>query len=433
MELEWPPVRESSAQRVWREVLRPIAAEMQSTAGDLAERAVVRMQAESPELFADAQTVEEHLVSTEASLRQLAQIIEAGGDPRRTELPPSTAAIARSGAQRQVALADLMRFYRLAQERVWQWMFSRIIASARDAGEQATALNLTTGWIFAYTDEAMRRVEQAYEIEREAWSRGSAAVTAAAIEEILGGRERDCQRASTRLRYDVNRHHVGAIAWVESVSEDGDAQPVLSAALAGFASAVSAEATLIHPMSSLAVAGWVSRRSGFTMDDFGAVRGADRIPDLLGGVRIALGEPGRGLEGFRSTHIEATHAQRVASLGGPRGGILTRYRDIAVAALATANRDHALAFVTRVLGLLAVDDEATRRLATTLSVYLEENRSRVRVAERLTVHPNTVSYRVHQAEAILGRSVDVDTLDLRVALAMLSALPGLARPRPPAL
>ena len=62
----------------------------------------------------------------------------------------------------------------------------------------------------------------------------------------------------------------------------------------------------------------------------------------------------------------------------------------------------------RVLGPLAADDETTYRVAMTLAAYLQENRSPARAARRLTVHPNTVTYRVNQAESILGRSVDSD-------------------------
>ncbi|MET8874745.1 helix-turn-helix domain-containing protein [Nocardia sp. NPDC004604] len=430
MEVEWPPVREPSAQRVWREILRPMGTQMRASASDLARRSVARMQTELPELFSDPQIVQENLVSTEASLRQLAQIIELAGDPRQVELPPSTLAIARSAVHRQVALADLMRLYRLAQERVWQWMFAHIVDKASDAADQAVALDLATGWLFAYVDEAMVRAEKAYEVEREAWLRSAAAVRAAAVEEILADRERNAQRASKRLRYDVNRHHVGAIAWVEQASEGGETQAALGEALAGLAQTLGAESTLIHSLGSLAVASWMSRRDAFTADSLDAVVRGKQVPGVIPGVRIAVGEAGRGLEGFRRTHLEADHARRVVSLVGPRGAAITRYRSVAVAALGTTDRDHALSFITWVLGPLAADDEATSRLAMTLSVYLDENRSRSRAAERLMVHPNTVSYRVHQAEALLGRSVANDSLDLQVALAMLPARPGLARPRP---
>ncbi|WP_102419880.1 CdaR family transcriptional regulator [Mycobacterium sp. 4858] len=420
MELEWPPVQDPAAQRVWQQVLVPIAAELRAGATDLAERSVARMQAELPQLFPDDQTVRENVVSSDASLRQLAQIIELGADPRRVELPPSTQAIARAAVQRQVALADLMRFYRLAQELVWQWMLARIAATAKDAAQQAKAMELATGWMFAYVDGAMMRAEQTYEVERDAWLRGATAARASAVDDILAEREREPLRASKRLRYDINRQHVAVIAWVDDLPEEGDAQPLLGRVIAGIGRVTGAESTLVHPSGSLAVAAWVSRRGPLTVRE-ATLSGAEQPAS----VRLAFGDPARGLKGFRRSYLEAAHARRVVSLMGARGASVTHYRDVAVAALASVDREHATTFVTRVLGPLAADNEDTYRLATTLAVYLGENRSRVRAAQRLTVHPNTVTYRVNQAEAILGRSIDTDTLELSVALALLPALPGL--------
>lgn len=70
---------------------------------------------------------------------------------------------------------------------------------------------------------------------------------------------------------------------------------------------------------------------------------------------------------------------------------------------------------------MAADDNVTFRLATTLGTYLRENRSRTKAAARLGIHPNTVSYRVHQAEELLGRDLTGDLLDLQVALELLPA------------
>ncbi len=428
MEVDWPPAREPGAQRVWQEIVRPIGTEMRVSAPKLAEQAVARMRSEMPQLFPDPQSVEENLVSTEAGIRQLAEIIELASDPRTVELPAPTLAIARAGVQRQIALASFMRLYRFAQDLLWQWVFDRITASVPDAAQQAAALRLATSWLFGYLDAALVRVEQAYEAEREAWLRGAAATRTEAIGDIVAERERDPQRASKRLRYEVNRHHVGVVAWVDTVPTEGDAQRVLSEAMADMARTMTAETTLIHPLGSLVVAGWLSRRDAFspTAVDSDTPVFSAALPT---GTRIAVGQPGHGLKGFRCSHIEASHARRVASLAGPRLGPLTRYRDVAVAALATADPEHAASFVNRVLGRLAEDDEATYRVAMTLSVYLQENRSRARAAKRLTVHPNTVSYRVDQAESILGRSIDIDTLDLVVALTLLPTLPGLVGER----
>lgn len=419
MSLQWPDGADDGAERVWQRVLVPIAAEMRAGAGELAATAVARMRTELPALFPDQQMVTEHLVSTEASLRQVAQVIEAGADPRKVDLPPSTTAIARAAAQRQAPLADLMRFYRLAQELVWQWMHARIVAAEPGPADLAKAIELATGWIFGYVDGALVRAEQAYESERETWLRGAAAARATAVDDILAGRERDGHRASIRLRYDVNRRHIGVLAWVDDVPQDGDAQALLGSLIADVAAAAGADSHLVHPVGSLAVAGWLSRREPFTETP------VDAPPQP--GVRLALGDPGAGLTGFRDTHLQAAHARRVAALTGPGRDRVTHYREVAVAALASADTEHAASFVTRVLGPLAAPDEDTVRVASTLAVYLEENRSRARTAKRLIVHPNTVSYRVNQAEQILGRSIDTDILELSVALALLPTLPGLAQ------
>lgn len=419
MTLQWP-APDPDAERVWRAVLVPIAAEMRADAAELAKGAVARMREELPQLLPDEQMVTEHLVSTEASLRKLAQVIEAGADPRDVDLPPSTTAIARAVVQQQTSLADLMRNYRLSQELVWQWMHGRIVAAEPGPADLAKAIELATSWIFGYVDGALVRAEQVYESEREAWLRGAAAARAAAVDDIVAERERDPQRASSRLRYDINRQHIGVLAWVDEVPPGGDAQALLGGVVADVARAVGADNHVVHPAGSLAVAGWVSRREPFPA---GLTLGA---PEQAG-VRLAFGNPDAGITGFRATHLQAAHARRVASLVGPHGERVTHYREVAVAALASADPEHAAEFVARVLGPLTADDEDTVRVAATLAVYLQENRSRTRTAGRLFVHPNTVSYRVNQAETILGRSIDTDTLELSLALALLPALPGLRR------
>ena len=116
----------------------------------LSAQSVARMRAELPQLLPDEQMVTEHLVSTEAGLRQLAQVIEAGADPRRVELPPSTIAIARAVVQQQVSLADLMRNYRLAQELVWQWMHARIAAAEPDPADLAKAIERLGNFLASY-------------------------------------------------------------------------------------------------------------------------------------------------------------------------------------------------------------------------------------------------------------------------------------------
>jgi len=425
MEAEWGPVRDdAAAQKVWQTVLRPIAAEMSASSAELADRVIGRIRAEQPHLLPDAQFAEGQPAGIESSIRQLAQTIQEGSDPRGLDLPGETIALGRARVQQRVPLAYLIRSYRLGQDTIWEWLFGRITVSASNAAAQAAALRLATSWLFAYIDSALTRTEQIYEGEREAWLRSAAAARTSAIDDVVNERERDAQRAAKKLRYDLSRHHVGVVMWLDSATEDADAQQILADAWARLASAVSAETTLTQQLGPLSMSGWLSRRDPIDPASLEATA-VLRSAGLPTGVRLAFGEAAWGLKGFRGSYLEAGHARRVAALSRARDA-LTRYRDVAVAALASVDHGQAAAFVTRVLGPLADDDDATYRVAMTLAVYLQENRSPARAGQRLTVHPNTVSYRVNQAESILGRSVDTDAFEVSMALALLPLLPGLS-------
>lgn len=419
MDPEWAPVRDdAAAQRVWQEVLRPIAAELIDGSAELAGEVLDRIRTEQPQLMPESQFLEGQLAGIESSIRQFAQIVAAGADPRGLGLPAETIALGRARIMQKVPLAFLIRSYRLGQDTLWEWLFGRITSSASDAGEQAAALQLATSWLFAYIDSALALTEEIYEGEREAWLRSAAAARTTAIDDVLSERERDVQRAAKKLRYDLNRHHVCVAVWLDTTPEDVDAQRVLAEVADAVGRATSADSTMTQPVGPLSISAWLSRRDPFDPAALDAV-------GLPAGVRIGVSDPGWGLKGFRSSHIEASQARRVATLSGPRAAAVTRYRDVALAALSSVDADQAVAFVHRVLGPLAEDDEATYRVAMTLAVYLQENRSPARAAQRLTVHPNTVSYRVNQAETILGRDIDTDALELSVALALLPLLPGL--------
>jgi DNA-binding PucR family transcriptional regulator len=57
------------------------------------------------------------------------------------------------------------------------------------------------------------------------------------------------------------------------------------------------------------------------------------------------------------------------------------------------------------LGSLADDDGQHAMLGDTLRVFLQENGGFVATGERLTLHKNTVRYRIGKAEESLGRPV----------------------------
>lgn len=421
---EWPPLHSAIGEHVWREVLQPIAAELRHSAAAVAADTVSLVRGEMPELFVDSQRVEEAMSSTEESVRLFAQLLEVGGDPAHSDLPPSTLAIMRSAVWRQMPLSWHSRFYRLAHEHVWHWLYGRVLERTVDDADRASALDLVTRMLFQFIDRSTTRADEAYEVERETWLQGAAASRAAAIDDLLADRDQDERSLSARLRYDLTRHHIGAVVWWDHPSHGAASLPELSETVAQIGRSNGAESSITHPLGSSAVAGWFSRRRHFE-GDVKLGLGKDGGSPLPEGVKVAVGESAAGVNGFKLTHAQAERARQVATLGPPGDVIGTRYRDVAVLALCASDPEHATQFVRRTLGSLAADEESTRRLAMTLNVYLRENQSRTRAAADLSVHPNTVNYRVRRAEELLGRTIDEDSLDLRLALNMLPLLNGL--------
>lgn len=417
MEPQWERALSPAAKQAWSGLLRPLAVDLQNRASELSKAAVADVRGELPELFPDPESGEENRASTEASLRALAELMERGADPRSIELPPETLAYARMAVRRHIPFSSLLRSYRLAHEALWNVIFTKLVARAQDTAQLSAATELCSAWVFAYVDTALTRAEIVYEDERERWLRTAAAAHADTIDAILSGREHDPGPASKRLRYELDRRHVAMVAWLEGAHDLANPLGVLETAAAEVGGSIGADdSPLVHPLGLFALAAWVAVPAAPTLDQ------ARFEPSAAAGVRMAIGEPHPGVVGFRRSHLEAGHARRVATLAARPAGTVTRYDTVTLPALATTDVDQARAFVTRQLGPLGGDDDASLRVAATLRVYLDEHASRGRAARRLGIHENTVRYRVRQAEEILGRSVEEDTLGLRVALALVEVV-----------
>jgi len=131
---------------------------------------------------------------------------------------------------------------------------------------------------------------------------------------------------------------------------------------------------------------------------------------------VALGEIESDLEGFRTTHWQATQAQTVAVTAGQRAPLVSRFAQVGTVALLCADLKHTRAWLTHVLGPLAADDEQHARLRETLRVFLAGGGSYTAAAAALNLHKNSVKYRVLKAEEVRGRPINGDRVDVEMAL-----------------
>ena len=139
---------------------------------------------------------------------------------------------------------------------------------------------------------------------------------------------------------------------------------------------------------------------------------------------IAVGSAHDGVEGFRRSHDEAVRMQRVALMRKrlERQVLSHDETGAALAGLLSADIESTRAWVRRVLGDLAGADEISRRHRETLEIFLRHQSSYTATAEAMTMHKNSIKYRVGSAEKALGRSLAEDRLDLEVALTLAGLL-----------
>ena len=114
----------------------------------------------------------------------------------------------------------------------------------------------------------------------------------------------------------------------------------------------------------------------------------------------------------------------------PQASRTLRHADVELATLLAADIENARYFVQRQLGKLAIDDERMENLRTTLWLYLENERSIAAVASAQFVARNTVTYRVKQAEQLIGHRIDDVRLNLQSALLLTRLLGDRVLTRP---
>ena len=129
-------------------------------------------------------------------------------------------------------------------------------------------------------------------------------------------------------------------------------------------------------------------------------------------VSLAIGESGRGVDGWLLTHRQAQAALRVV-LRKPQK--LTRYADVAL--LATTLNDETLARSLLEIYLSPLGDRGSE-LRTTLHEYFAAGRRTSHAARSLGVVRQTVENRLRTTEQVIGRPLRTCLPDLEVALSL---------------
>lgn len=135
-------------------------------------------------------------------------------------------------------------------------------------------------------------------------------------------------------------------------------------------------------------------------------------------MRVAVGSAADGVRGFVASHTEAELTLAAIPAGGPDR--IAAYADIELLVLLGCSQE-VDSFVRRTLGDLVRADQDARRLRHAISAYLRTGGNVDITSRLLTVHQNTVRYRIGQAEDILGYPIRKASPELTVALQHLAS------------
>lgn len=287
--------------------------------------------------------------------------------------------------------------FRTGQNAAWLRWMPAVFALTDDLDDARIALQITAESSADFVDRTIRAVSEAIRSEREELLRSSQAEKREIVELIVAGQAISPERATRVLGYHLHASHTAFVVWTPDADPDSG---LLADTARDIAAAWGATRTLTVVPSAGSLWVWVDAApSGFA---------ASRIPDRL---QVAIGSHGHGLEGFRSSHLEAvTVQQMLARLDSPRR--IATIDDIALVNLATKDPIAADDFMRRTLGELTAADAGIREV---LRVHLHEGSSVSRTAAALHMHRNTVVRHVAKAVQLLPRPLD-DPIAVAVAL-----------------
>lgn len=408
------------------EVSRHVAATAERLHNRLAELSTGMrgsLEDQIPELRGDKRIMELLGPSVEGNVDTVLRALRYDIAVERVEAPTAALEYARRLAQHGVPVNALVRAYRLGQRQMNELVFAEV--RVLDISEQMrySVIEAITTTLFEYIDWISQQVVAAYEDERERWLENQNSLRALRVREVLTGassstRAIDVDLASTSIRYPLRWHHLALVMWYSEASTEGHELARLQRFLRELGEAVGAAAGSLFVAADRTCAwGWLPYRgSGAEVAEVPAkVRQFTLMrPDSPS---LAIGTVAAGVEGFRQSHREAESAHRVAMVARREPTVIAATDPgVSVAALLSGDTADTRAWVAKVLGDLAGDDENDERLRETLRVFLGCGSSYKAAAEELNLHFNTVKYRVGRAAARRGREICNDRLDVELAL-----------------
>lgn len=376
---------------------------------DSIARAALSAQYDSS-LLPDASLVEEDRELNRSDLAQwLTSSIQHPGRRVEVYLGPRARAYIRDLVSRGIA-PDFTDGWRTALDIAWRRWLQECMEFAGDPDLLVEVLNVSAKSLIQYALDSVAALREA----SLAAAMGNADADAVALVQLIAtGAPISVDLAESRLRYRIERPHIGLAVWVDDLDQIDALEDVVATMRAGSSGA---DALTVR---ASATSRWMWL-SGEAAPDQHHI---ERILLTTDDVRASMGRPGHGLAGFRASHQDALAAQSlIVRLGSPRR--FTRYPDVELVDTLTKDRESARRFVLKTLGPLAAADPSLRQ---SLLTYVQCGFSTTRAAANLYAHRNTVERRVSRANELSATKVEDNPIHVAAALMVLDIAPDITQ------
>ena len=132
-------------------------------------------------------------------------------------------------------------------------------------------------------------------------------------------------------------------------------------------------------------------------------------------VSVAIGEPRKGLDGWRQTHLEALAAFQVML---HRPNRMTRCRDVILISAIVRDQSLVASLIETYLAPLKGQGNSAEVLRETLRAYFKADQNAASAAASLGVARQTVDRRLRSIEERLGQRLNICNAQLRIALSV---------------
>ena len=361
--------------------------------------------AQVQEVAEDPILVEDLRASTTSQWRAFLAMIDG---EYGLHLPAPAYGLALSLARRGMDLGTLLKVYRVGNQAVFNAFTKTIHAAGEDAPARDEVLVFIWTRAARWLDDAVEALTETFVGERQRLRDTAATRRAESIGALLGANPPAARATEGALAHSLQHWQTAGIAWADENLGGGPSE--ITDISGELGKALGAPPPLTTMAGNRDLWWWAATTRSPDLQALSDLREElDRR-----GLRVAVGRPGTGIAGFRSSHAEARAAQALAlrSSATPR---LTCFADVELLCLVADQPELTHRMVEREAGALVGDDKNLDVLRETVLTHLQTF-SVEATAEAMFVHKNTVRYRIARAEELLGHPLTERSTWLELAL-----------------